>query len=139
LQVQYLLSSVTFKSSADGILYEEKGRQSKGFMLAQSAGWKPAACPFQADVYAAYFHTDDYDTRLSAYEKNILYAFHTSQLYGKGVRLSATFRWKLPQNLTLSGKLGYTRYSDRDKIGTELEEIQGNHKTDLSLLLQWKF
>jgi hypothetical protein len=61
------------------------------------------------------------------------------QLYGKGVRLSAVLRLDVRKNLALFGKLAYTRYTDREVIGTELEEIAGNHKTDLSLLLRWKF
>ena len=28
---------------------------------------------------------------------------------------------------------------DREKIGSDLEEIDGNNKTDLYMLLRWKF
>ncbi|GHU08971.1 hypothetical protein FACS189431_6200 [Alphaproteobacteria bacterium] len=139
LQSQYKIYAFTCKSSVDGILYDEAGRQSKGYMLAQSIGWKPESRPFQADIHASCFHTDDYNTRLSSYEKNILYAFNTAQLYGKGIRLSTTLRWDLPMHISLFAKLAYTRYADRDQIGTALEEIEGNKKTDLSLLLRWKF
>jgi hypothetical protein len=139
LQVQYRIQSVLFKTSLDGILYTEEGERSKGFMPAQSIGWTPASLPFRADLYAACFHTDGYSTRLSSYEKNLLYAFHIPQLYGKGVRLAATFRWDAPGKLSLFAKLSCTRYADRNLIGTDLEEIEGNVKMDISTLLQWKF
>jgi hypothetical protein len=138
LQSQYKIHVFTCKSAVDGVLYDQESRRSTGYMLAQSIGWKPGSSPFQADIYASYFHTDDYNARLSSYEKNILYAFNTAQLYGKGARLSTTLRWDLPVHLSLFAKLAYTRYADRDRIGTALEEIEGNQKTDLSLLLRWR-
>jgi hypothetical protein len=139
LQLQYNIQFLLFKTSVDGILYDEANKRSKGLMPAQSIGWHPAELPFQADLYAAYFHTDDYNTRLNAYEKNILYAFNMPQLYGKGFRLSATLRWDTLDKLSLFAKLSYTHYTDRDVIGTDLEEIEGNTKTDISVLLRWKF
>jgi hypothetical protein len=139
LQLQYKIQSVLFKTSVDGSLYNEKDSRSKGLMVAQSIGWQSEGLPFQADLYAAYFRTDDYNTRLSTYEKNILYAFHTPQMYGKGIRLSARLRWDASDSVSLFAKLACTHYTDRNVIGTGLEEIEGSTKTDLSLLLRWKF
>ncbi|MDR1555714.1 MAG: helix-hairpin-helix domain-containing protein [Tannerellaceae bacterium] len=139
LQLQYGIQALHFKTSVDGILYNEKNKQSKGFMPAQHIGWHPEKLPFRADLSAAYFRTDDYNTRLSTYEKSILYAFHTPQMYGKGVRLSATLRWDAPNRFSLFAKLSCTHYTDRSTTGTGLEEIDGNTKTDLSLLLRRKF
>jgi len=36
-------------------------------------------------------------------------------------------------------KMGYTYYPDQETIGTGLEEIEGNRKTEGSFLIQWKF
>lgn len=139
-QMTYTLSSFLFKTSFDGIIYEEvsKGR-SKGLMVSQHIGWKPSTLPFQSDFYLAWFHTDDYDSRISSYEKNILYAFNMPSFYGKGIRLGLTFRWDLGRQLSLSAKLAHTYYQDRDVIGTDTEEIEGSNKTDLYALIRWKF
>lgn len=141
MQLQYKISSLILKTSLDGILYDDSdGSRSKGFMAAQSIGWTPpSALPLKADAYIACFRTDDYNTRLSSYEKNILYAFNMPQLYGKGVRLAATLRYDVAAGLSIFVKLSSTRYSDREVTGTDLEEIAGNVKTDLSTLLRWKF
>lgn len=58
-----------------------------------------------------------------------------SILYGKGIRFSGMFRWNIGKLLSLSVKLDYTYYSEQENIGSELEEIEGNKKTDLSVLL----
>lgn len=140
-QWTYSLShSLTGKTSLDGILYETDSEPpGKGWMVAQSVGWKPASLPFQADGYIAWFHTDDYDTRISSYEKNILYSFYMPTFYGKGLRVAFTCRMELWRRLSLSLKLAHTHYRDRDRIGTDTEEITGANKTDLYALLRWKF
>lgn len=140
LQAQYGVQSVVCKTSAEGVLSDEKeNEKSRGVMLSQSAGWSSPEWPFQWDIYGAWFCTDDYSSRLRSYEKNILYSFSAPQFYGKGIRLSATFRWDLLTSLSLFTKCAYTRYSDRNKIGTGLEEIEGNTKVDVYTLIRWKF
>ena len=127
------------KTSVDGCLYKEQERRSKGMMVAQHIGWKPLAGSMQCDLYGAWFHTDDYGSRISSYEKNILYAFYMPSFYGEGVRLACTFRWDWMRRLSLSVKVAHTRYFDRDRIGTTTEEINGANKTDLYALVRWKF
>lgn len=144
LQSAYSLSSdLWLRTSLDGILYtgfsEGKTTANKGWMLAQHAGWKPSCIPFQADVYVACFDTDNYNVRLSSSEKNLLYAFSIPSFYGQGLRLAASFTWKLLPALSLSAKLAHVWYADRETIGTGLEEIDGSGKTDIYTLLRWKF
>jgi hypothetical protein len=135
-----LSPSVLSRTSADGIIYsEETGNTDKGIMIAQSIGWQSAKAPLQADLYLAWFHTDDYNTRISSYERNLLYSFYMPSFYGRGIRLAATFRWEIIRRLSLSLKIGHTRYSDREVIGTGTEEIAGNSKTDFSGKLRWRF
>ena len=140
MQALYTISSsVSLRTSADGICYTEANEKSRGWMIAQSVGWKPVDVPVQTDFHIAGFHTDNYRTRISSYEKNILYAFNMPSFYGKGVRLALSFRWDIVKQLSVSAKLGYTYYADRDVVGTDLEEIEGNIKADIYTLLRWKF
>lgn len=139
-QVYGFSSSFIFKTSFDGILFDEPAKTlRKGIMISQGIGWKPTPLPLQVDGYFAWFHTDDYNSRISSYEKNILYAFNMPSFYGKGMRLALTFRWDIGKRLSLSAKVAHTHYWDRDLIGTDLEEINGSDKTDLYALLRWKF
>lgn len=140
LQLCYLPHpDLSLRTSADGIFYKDEPSRKQGWMIAQSVGWNPRAFPLQADLYVACFHTADSDIRVNSYEKNILYAFNMPSFYGKGIRLSCSFRWNVAKRLLLSAKWGYTRYTDRDRIGTGTEEIEGSSKMDLNALLSWKF
>ena len=139
-QASYVLASAWYlRTSADGIFSDYGGDNQMGYSLSQSIGWKPSTIPFRFDTYVAWFSTDGYASRISSYEKNILYAFYMPSFYGKGFRFALSFHWDITRYLSLSAKLGHTYYKDRDKIGTDTEEIAGNQKTDLSALFRWKF
>jgi len=128
------------KTSLDGTHNNTLGDQSKGFMVAQSFAWKPFLKFFQSDLYVAFFCTDDYNSRITSYEKNILYAFNMPSFYGRGVRVALSMRLDcFNKRLSFSTKYANTWYFDREKIGKDTEEIDGKRKSDLYALIRWKF
>ncbi len=126
-------------TAVDGVMYRETGADSNGWMLSQRVGWQPADFPVQIDGFAGWFRTDDYSTRISSHEKNMLYAFSMPSFYGQGIRWALSLGWKITRNLVLTTKIASTHYVDRDVIGTDLEEIDGSRKMDIYILLRWKF
>ena len=139
-QEGYPVPSLKLATSAEGIRYRKTtGAASKGILLTQGAGWKPLSSPFQADLSVSWFCTDDYVSRLTAYEKQLLYAFNQPSFYGKGLRFALSCRWSWKDKLIFSAKAAHTCYLDRQQIGTAQELIDGRQKTDLSLLVRWKF
>ncbi|MDR2626503.1 MAG: helix-hairpin-helix domain-containing protein [Dysgonamonadaceae bacterium] len=135
-----LSSHVSTKTQANLSLYQlPEQAASKGYMLSQSITYRPQKVDLQGDLYMAYFRTDNWDTRISAYEKNILYVFSVPSFYGEGLRACLTLRWTWTKNLSFYAKGAWTHYFDRDVIGSSLEEIEGKEKTDVYCLVKWKF
>lgn len=133
-------TSFNLKTSVESVIYKKnKDNRSIGWMISQNMGYKCSSFPVQLDGYIAYFNTNDYWSRMSSYEKNILYAFSMPSCYGKGIRLAASFKLELVKNLSLSAKFACTDYFDREVISSGLEEIQGHVKTDIYTLVRWKF
>jgi hypothetical protein len=112
---------------------------SRGYMFSQSIAYVPKKIVSQGDLYIAYFHTDNWDTRISAYEKSILYAFSAPSFYGEGLRCCITLKWTWNANLSFYAKGAWTRYFDREVISSELEAINGKDKTDIYCLVKWNF
>jgi hypothetical protein len=141
LQITYKPSDImSFRTTFESNVYDENiSSPSRGWVISQNAGWKNMKSPIQVDVYAAYFKTSDYDSRIYSNEKNLLYSFSMPSFYGEGLRLSAILRYNFNPRLYLSVKAAWTHYFDRDTIGTDSEEIEGKNKTDLYAQLRWKF
>ena len=125
------------KTIADYVRVNYRNRSaSTGFLLSQSAGYKFNDLPFQCDISCVWFNTDDYDSRLTIYEKNVLYAFSMPSFYYEGMRLAINVRYELNKHIMVQAKYGMTHYLNRDVIGSALEAIDGSTKGDLYLQLR---
>ena len=118
--------------------HNEDGSNEHGYFLCQDIAYKPEYKPYSLTFRYAIFDAQDYNTRIYAYENDVLYSFSVPALYGKGMRVYLLGKVKLFNALTLYARLGRTIYSDREEIGSGLTLIKGNHKTDLKVEAIWK-
>ena len=131
---------LVLKTTADVVYnaYQHKD-PSKGFLIKQSIGYKFPKLPLQLDASVAWFKTDDYASRITVYEKSLLYSFSMPSFYGEGERFSFNTRYELNKHIVLQGKYACTHYRDREVISSGLEQIEGNLKSDLYFQVQFKF
>lgn len=122
------------RSNVEGIM---TGDNALGFVLSQAAGYDLTR---RLNVYisAAYFNTDDYDTRVYSYERGMLYAFSNNAFYGDGMRLSLLLTADVARWLTVRAKIGCTKYFDRSVIGTAERQIFSSSQTDIDLQMAIK-
>ena len=130
----------TLKTSVDYVHNHYRHQSSsQGILLAQSAGYRFHTIPLQLDMNIAWFCTDDYQSRISMYEKGLLYMFSIPSFYGKGIRYALLARYQFSNRLVIQAKYALTHYWDRNIIGTGYEQINDNQKGDLYLQMRWKF
>ena len=123
------------------INYAKNGSQEStyGFVASQDISYTFPKLPLSIDLRYEVFDAADYDNRFYTYEKDILYAFSIPMFYGKGSRYYLNARYDINDDLALWFKIGQTTYLDKSTIGSSLEEISGNTKTDIRFLVRWKF
>jgi hypothetical protein len=132
-------NGLSFSNKAEYAHYHnEDGTNEKGYFLCQDIAYKPENKPFSISFRYALFDAKDYNTRIYAYESDVLYSFSVPALYGKGMRIYLLGKVKLFNALTLYARIGRTIYSDQDEIGSDLTLIKANHKTDLKVEAIWK-
>ena len=137
--INYSIRDFHFSNKAELAHYRnDDGNNSQGFFICQDVAYKPENKSFSFTFRYALFDTDDYDSRVYAYENDVLYSFSVPALYGKGMRVYLLGKWQPISNLTLYARIGSTIYRDRDEISSGLTLIEGNHKTDLKVELVWK-
>lgn len=132
---------VSTKTNIEAIFYRGADRLSKsnGWIVGQQVSWKPQRVPFVIDGYIGLFQTDDYWSSVYSTEKSLLYTFSVPKFYGKGYRLAVNIKYQPIERIAIYLKYGRTHYFDRDLLGTDLEEISGNARDDLYLLVRCKF
>ena len=123
---------------ANATLLQFAGEEHLGAMLTQRLTWQPAAHPIALHGNLSYFHTDNYDTRISIYERGLLHTFSFPSYYGHGLHVAATCQWDINSQFTLLAHLSHTHYYDRPTIGTGTELINQPHREDIGFQLRWR-
>ena len=140
IHVDYSLSnSLAFANRFELLTLRKSDYFGTGYLLFQDVKWNVRNVPLGIHFRFAIFDTDSYDERIYAYEHDVLYAFSVPAYYYKGSRINLAIRYTLNRHFTLWCKLGHTRYTNRQTIGSGLTGIQGNAKTDVRLQIRWKF
>ena len=133
-------NELLLKTTVDMVYHTfRQGDSSKGILVCETVGYKFRKLPIQLDGSVAWFHTDDYASRISMYEKSLLYTFHVPSFYGKGERYTLNVRYEWKKQLVFQAKYAYTHYRDREMIGSGLEQIMQNRKNDLYFQIRLKF
>jgi hypothetical protein len=139
-QLDYFPSkALSFGTQADYNQYKCGEENQQAWSLTQSFSYTPSKSKFQLNGALAYFHCVDWNARINVYEKSVLYAFNFPVYYGRGIRYYILAKWKITKSLTLNLKCANTHYSDRNVIGSGLDEIQGKEKTDIYFLIKYNF
>ena len=86
----------------------------------------------------ALFDTDSYNSRIYAYESDILYAFSIPAYYSKGSRLYFNLKYTLRDFLDIWLRYSQTYYSDLDVISSGLNQINGNAKSEIKVQVRIK-
>jgi hypothetical protein len=102
-----------------------------GFFISQDLILRSLHLPFDFSLRVAYFKSEDYNTRIYAYERDLLYAAGSQMYYGKGWRYMLLMKWQPAEKVSIWIKIGQTIYPGENTIGSGLSEIQKNHRTEV--------
>lgn len=129
--------SIGFKSRLQFSTYKKEGVFTKGFVLAQDVNFAFWKLKFSSRI--ALFDTDNYDNRQYVYERDVLHSFSIPAYYGRGIRTYMMVQYNISRSLNLWLRYARTHYKDKETIGSGLEEIDGNQKTDVKFQVRYKF
>jgi hypothetical protein len=135
-----ITQDIILQTRVEGIRYEHQPAEPEnGYLLFQDINYRPQSLPFDISFRYAVFSTDDYDTRIYAYENDVLYKFSIPAYYYKGQRIYLMLHSRVLPRLDLWLRFSNTTFFDRETIGTGTEMINGNNKSEVTLQLRWKF
>ncbi|MEB2781695.1 helix-hairpin-helix domain-containing protein [Algoriphagus sp. C2-6-M1] len=136
LSLEYQVSKAFFFRSR--ILFSRvkyNNQKSTGFMILQDAQY--SFNKFRLTGRLALFDTDDYDTRLYAFENNVLWTFSIPAFAGQGMRYYLLAQYQFNSQITCYFRFSRTTYTDRESISSGLQEIDGSRQTETTLLIRY--
>ncbi len=111
----------------------------RGFMIYQDVNFKPLSFPVSFSTRFALFDTDSYNSRIYAYENDVLYSFSIPGYSGRGSRFYVMLRYKTRIGLDFWLRFAQTYFDDRTVIGGGNEEIQGRTKSEIKAQVRFRF
>ena len=91
------------------------------------------------NVRFAYFNTPSYNSRIYAYEDDVLYSFAFGLYNGRGFRTYLNLKYNVVKKLNFWIRYGLFVYKDVETVGTYLDEIKGNKKSDVKIQIRYQF
>ncbi len=128
---------IILKSRFEHSLYNGLEKE-YGYLVFQDIQFHPSKIPVNITGRIAYFKTDSYNSRIYAYENDMLYSFSIPAFYGRGFRTYLNLNYKITENIDCWFKIANTSWNDRDAISSGYNEISGNNKTELKFQLRLK-
>ena len=131
-------TAVTLRSRTE-LLWIGTGEPEQGFLTSFDIIYKPLLRPYSGNLRIEYFETGGYNSRLYAYENDVLYSFSIPVFYDKGYRYYINLNDHIKKNFSLSLRCSQTIYPGKTVIGSGLDEIQGNTKTEVRIQALYNF
>ncbi len=138
--VHKISPSFTLKGRVELINFDkEESPFETGYLVYQDVKYKALSSPISFSFRYGIFDTKSYNSRIYAYENDVLYAFSIPAYYNRGVRTYLTVKYKIHKGIDLWLRYGATFYDNVKTISAGLEEIQGSTKSEVKMQLRFKF
>lgn len=138
--LKYQLSETfRWQSRIEWRTYQFEGRHEKGLLVYQDLSFKSLHSPFSFSVRLAVFDCPTFESRIYAYERDVLYAFSIPAYYGVGSRFYLLLQWKVKRGIDLWVRYDQTVYQDRNVVGSGRDQIMGNQRSQIKTQLRLSF
>ncbi len=134
LYSKYLLSTRIELTS-----YQDYIEHSTGVMVYQDLKYTPEKSKLSFTSRYMFFDTPDFNTSIYAYEPDVLYAFSTPVVTGRGSKFVFVFKYKFSQELIFWMKFTHIDFFNKTTIGSGQETIDGNLKNEVKFQCLFKF
>ena len=139
IQSDYRISrKLTLRSRFEYAGYHYNKVHEKGFLVFQDMVYEPFR-KFKIWLRYAWFNTDGFNSRIYSYENDLLYSFAIPEFHGNGQRIYINLRWSPTSRITAYLKAGCTIHNGESSWGTGNDVTEGNQRTELRGLLNWRF
>jgi hypothetical protein len=139
-QIQVKLNeSITLRQRIDAMWYDVKGPQeSRGFLAFFDVFYKPLLKPVSANLRLQYFETDNFNSRIYAYESDVLYGFSIPAFFNQGFRYYLNLNYDATKKLSIWLRFAQLINNEQLTVGSGLDQIPKNKRSEVKVQILWK-
>lgn len=110
-----------------------------GYLLAQDININLQKYPLSFRMRFAIFDTKSWNTRIYSYESDMLYSFTVPAYYSNGARVMLMAKYRYKENIDIWARYAQTYYPNNATIGSGADQINGNTRSEVKLMVRVKF
>lgn len=110
-----------------------------GYLFYQDIDYTPMSSRLSANMRFAWFNTPSYNSRIYAYENDVLYGAGSGIYSGKGIRTYLNLRYRPVKKMDIWARYAISVYRNTESLSSGLDEISGNKKAELKVQLRYQF
>lgn len=132
--------AVTAKTRLEATRFErETAPTENGVVILQDITWHNPSNRFSVSGRVAFYRTDGWNSRVYAYENDVLYSFTVPAYYLSGSRYYLLTSYSLTSACKVWIKWSNTLFFGKNEVGSGLSAINGNSKSDIKVQLLLRF
>jgi len=124
-------------NTMDGLLRHIN--EKNGFLIYFDIIYKPQLKPYLGIIRLQYFETIGYSSRIYAYENDVLYSYSIPAFFDKGYRYYINFGCDLKKAFSFWIRWAQTIFPGKTSIASGLDEVHGDHRSEVKVQVQWLF
>ncbi len=126
--------NVRMQSRVEWSRYKKgEGTAENGYVMFQDINFKIPKKRIDLSFRYATFETKSNDTRIYAYETDVLYMFSIPAYYGRGTRFYSVIHFKPMKKVDVWLRYAQTTWYDRKVVSSGLDLINGNSRSDFRI------
>lgn len=131
--------NVQMRTRAEWAVYSNADGTSNGFMVYQDINYKRIGSKITYSLRYALMDSPNWNTRIYAYENDVLYAFSILPYYGRGSRIYGMIKVDVARGIDFWARYGAFLYDQTREISSESEDPTEVINSDIHLQLRFQF
>ena len=135
-----LNKTIDFQHRIELSIYK-KGENSQeiGKLIYSDFNFHRPSSKISGNIRVAYFDTPSYNSRIYAYEDDVLYGSSFGAYSDKGFKTYGNIRYRIARKMDIWARYSIIVYRDQETISSGLDEIAGNKKSDVKIQVRYQF
>ena len=131
--------NVQMRTRAEWSVYSNADGTSTGFMVYQDINYKRMGSRITYSLRYALMDSPNWNTRIYAYENDVLYAFSILPYYGRGSRIYGMIKVDVARGIDFWARYGAFLYDQTREISAETADPTEVVNSDIHLQLRFQF
>ena len=131
--------NVQMRTRAEWSVYSNADGTSNGFMVYQDINYKRIGSRITYSLRYALMDSPNWNTRIYAYENDVLYAFSILPYYGRGSRIYGMIKVDVARGIDFWARYGAFLYDQTREISSESADPTEVIDSDIHLQLRFQF